>query len=80
MNTIYDTILWLQSQATAKQFPIVEFSADTDMITNGWLSLTSINQPEIVVKRSLTGLQLLDQYALFIVPKKDFTRHLYARL
>jgi hypothetical protein len=52
MNTIYDTILWLHSQTTAKQFPIVQFSGDTDMVTDGWLSLTSIHQQEIVVTQA----------------------------
>jgi hypothetical protein len=52
MNTIYDTILWVQSQTTAKQFPIVQFSGDTDMVTDGWLSLTSVNQPEVVVTQA----------------------------
>ncbi|KAG8152818.1 hypothetical protein [Burkholderia catarinensis] len=49
MTTIYDTILWLQSNTSAKQFPIVEFCADTDMATLGWVSLTSTDRPEIVV-------------------------------
>ena len=46
---IYDTILWLESQATGRQFPTVLFSADTDMATVGWASLTSTVSPEIVV-------------------------------
>lgn len=49
MNTIYDTILWLKSQTTGKRFPVVVFSADTDMVTEGWVALTSIERPEIVV-------------------------------
>ncbi|UJH77172.1 hypothetical protein L0U95_21005 (plasmid) [Burkholderia cenocepacia] len=49
MTTIYDTIVWLQSDTSAELFPIVEFSADTDMATLGWVSLTSTDQPEIVV-------------------------------
>jgi hypothetical protein len=49
MNTVYDTVLWLQSRTTAKRFPIVQFSGDTDMATDGWISLTSIDQPEVVV-------------------------------
>jgi hypothetical protein len=46
---IYDTILWLESQATGRHFPTVLFSADTDMATAGWESLTSIHRHEIVV-------------------------------
>lgn len=49
MSTIYDTILWLESQATKRRFPIVQFSGDTDMVTAGWVSLTSIERPEIIV-------------------------------
>ena len=47
--TIYDTILWLESQATGRRFPMAQFSADTDMATAGWVSLTSIASHEIVV-------------------------------
>jgi hypothetical protein len=54
MRTIYDTILWLQSSKDEKPFPIVRFSADTEMATEGWVSLTSIERSEIVVAQ-LTG-------------------------
>ncbi|WP_293266081.1 hypothetical protein [Oryzomicrobium sp.] len=37
---------------TAKQFPTVQFSGDTDMVTDGWLSLTSVNQLEIVITQA----------------------------
>jgi hypothetical protein len=46
---IYDTILWLQSSTDMKPFPIVQFSADTDMSTQGWVSLSSTDRPEIVI-------------------------------
>ncbi|MDB5987172.1 MAG: hypothetical protein JWR16_2225 [Nevskia sp.] len=49
MNNIYDTILWLKSESTGKQFPAVLFSADTDMVTAGWVALTSLEKQEIVV-------------------------------
>ncbi|WP_322629468.1 hypothetical protein [Halothiobacillus sp.] len=49
MNNIYDTILWLKSESTGKQFPVVLFSADTDMATAGWVTLTSIEKYEVVV-------------------------------
>jgi hypothetical protein len=52
MPTIYDTILWLQSRTTARRFPTVELSADVDFATNGWVSLTSINGPRIVVTQA----------------------------
>ncbi|MCX4155384.1 MULTISPECIES: hypothetical protein [Paraburkholderia] len=51
-TTVYETILWLQSKTSEKQFPIVEFSADTDMATLGWVSLTSTDRPEIVVTQA----------------------------
>ena len=46
---IDETILWLQSEETGRRFPTVQFSADTDMVTMGWVSLTSIDGPEVVV-------------------------------
>lgn len=54
MNTIYDTILWLRGEAFEKPFPIVQFSGDTDMVTEGWASFTSVEDPEIVIAQ-LTG-------------------------
>jgi hypothetical protein len=47
--TIYDTILWLESRPTGRRFPTVQFSADTDMVTAGWVSMTSISRHEIVL-------------------------------
>ena len=49
MNSIYDTILWLKSESTGKEFPVVLFSADTDMATAGWVALTSVEKYEVVV-------------------------------
>lgn len=49
MKTIYDTILWLRGEASEKRFPIVQFFGDTDMVTEGWVSFTSTESPEIVV-------------------------------
>lgn len=49
MNSIYDTILWLKSENTGKQFPVVLLSSDTDMATAGWVSLTSVEKNEVVV-------------------------------
>lgn len=56
--TIYDTILWLESQRTGECFPTVLFSGDTDMETAGWVSLTSISRREIVVTQ-LTAAECL---------------------
>jgi hypothetical protein len=53
MNAPFETIMWLKSHATGKQFPVVEFSADTDMVTAGWVSLTSVLGPALVVTRFL---------------------------
>jgi hypothetical protein len=47
--TIYDAILWLRSKKTGKTFPVVQFSADTDMATAGWISLTSPVHHDLVV-------------------------------
>lgn len=49
--TICATILWLESRATCKRFPVAEFSGDTDMVTAGWVSLTSVANQEVVVAR-----------------------------
>ena len=54
LAAIYDTILWLRSEKTGKKFPAVQFSADTDMATTGWVSLTSPVHHDIVVT-TLTG-------------------------
>jgi len=54
MSTICETILWLRSRSSGKRFPIAQFSADTDMATEGWISLSSLEQPEIVITQ-LTG-------------------------
>lgn len=52
MLALCDTVLWLESQTTSRHFPVALFSADTDMATDGWLSLTSIDQPFIVITRA----------------------------
>lgn len=70
MNSIYDEVLWLRSQATTKLFPIAQFSGDTDMVTAGWISLTSTERTEIVVTQ-LTA----EEYG---VKAKDPTRYLQA--
>jgi hypothetical protein len=49
MNCIYDTILWLESESTGKQFPAALFSGDTDVITAGRVALTSVDMHEVVV-------------------------------
>lgn len=49
MTAIYDSILWLKSEKTGKKFPAVQFSADTDMATTGWVSLTSPINHDLVV-------------------------------
>jgi len=43
------TILWCRSSQTGKEFPIVQFSGDTDMATDGLVSLTSTSKPEVFV-------------------------------
>lgn len=70
MSTIYDTILWLRSLETAQRFPMVEFSADTDMPTQGWISLTSLEKPEVVIAQ-VTAEEMK-------ASRDDFTGHLMA--
>ena len=53
--SMYETILWLQSEATGRRFPIAQFSADTDMVTMGWVSLTSTSSQEVVVTQMLAS-------------------------
>jgi hypothetical protein len=55
MTTIYETILWLISEKTGKKFPTVLFSGDTDMVTMGWISLTSVVNQDIVITRMTAG-------------------------
>jgi len=43
------TILQLHSEAAGQPFPSAMFSADTDMLTDGWISLTSVDESEIVI-------------------------------
>ena len=43
------SILWLRSVTTGKEFPVVQFSGDTDMETGSVASLTSIERNEVVV-------------------------------
>ncbi len=50
--TIHDHIAWLQSLATGRRFPILVFTADTDMATDGRVSLTSLDGQEIVLGRT----------------------------
>lgn len=49
MNVIYDEVRLLRSRTTGKIFPHVVFSGDTDMVTLGWVSLTSIEVNEVFV-------------------------------
>lgn len=59
MPATHDTILWLTSESTGKRFPIAQFSGDTDMVTMGWVSLTSVENHDIVVT-TLTDDELRD--------------------
>ena len=45
------TIFWCRSLSTGKEFPLASFSGDTDMETDGWASVTSIDRPEVIVTR-----------------------------
>jgi hypothetical protein len=43
------TITKLRSKAKGRYFSSVIFSGDTDMETDGWVALTSIDRPEVVI-------------------------------
>lgn len=45
------SVIWLRSLATAKEFPSAQFSGDTDMATDGFVSLTSVERPELILAR-----------------------------
>jgi len=49
LRKIYDTILLLESLSLRKRFPLALLSADTDMVTCGWESLTSMTANEVVI-------------------------------
>lgn len=74
MTAIYDSILWLKSEKTGKKFPVVQFSADTDMATTGWVSLTSPIKHDLVVTR-MTG----DEFSKTVEDSNDY-RPLEARV
>lgn len=42
-------IMWFQSESTGNTFPNFVFVADTDMVTVGFATLTSVLKPEIVL-------------------------------
>ncbi len=80
--TIYDSILWLKSEKTGKPFPVVQFSADTDMATTGWVSLTSPLHHDLVVTtltadefnktlKDSSGYLLLEARVNTILNRKD---------
>ena len=43
------TILELVSEAAGRRFQSAMFSGDTDMVTDGWIALSSIDRREIVI-------------------------------
>jgi hypothetical protein len=51
-------ILWCRSAKTGRRFPLAQFSADVDYATEGMVSLTSIEKPEVVIAE-LTGEEML---------------------
>jgi hypothetical protein len=49
------SIVWCRSLSTGKEFPLASFSGDTDMETDGWASVTSIDRPEVIVTRTVSA-------------------------
>lgn len=45
------SVIWVRSLTTAKEFPVAQFSGDTDMATDGFVSFTSIERPELILAR-----------------------------
>ena len=69
------SIRWLQS-STGERFPIVVLTADTDMVTMGWETLSSVRSPEIVIT-SLTS----EEYDIpFHGRSEDYAARVEARL
>ena len=48
-------ITWLQSKQTSRRFPIAVLVGDTDSTTAGWVALTSVQRPEVVLVRLNPG-------------------------
>jgi hypothetical protein len=59
MTADHYTILWLTSESTGKRFPVAQFTADTDMVATGRVSLTGVENHDIVVT-TLTDDELRD--------------------
>lgn len=59
MTADHYTILWLTSESTGRRFPAASFSADTDMVTTGRVSLTGVANHDVVVA-TLTDDELRD--------------------
>lgn len=49
MRRFEGEILWLCGERSSRQFPVLELSGDTDMVTAGLVTLSSIGQPEIII-------------------------------
>ena len=68
-------IVWLISQATGRRFPTVTFIADTDMVTMGWVALTSTDIPEVVIAEcvgeELTNPRLVEERANLTLSRRD---------
>ena len=43
-----DHVVWCQPTDGGAPFPVYVFGGDTDMATDGWVALTSMDRPEIV--------------------------------
>jgi len=59
MTADHYAILWLISESTGKRFPTASFSADTDIVTTGWVALTGTGNHDIVIT-TLTDDELGD--------------------
>lgn len=59
-ESFYNHVTWLRSLSTNRLFPTVIFTADTDMVTMGWVCLSNINDKELVITQ-LTAIELVNE-------------------
>jgi hypothetical protein len=45
-------VQWVRSAASNREFPVLVFSADVDFVTEGMVSLTSVERNEVIATRA----------------------------
>ena len=59
-------IAWCRSRSDGREFPIAQFSADTDMVTNGWASLTTAEIANAVPFLAPEEASFINRVELFV--------------